>query len=1243
MKRSSRFLLGIGSLLLLALSLTSGCAQDLPDINRTQPRALKKTVFRTKNDDGSLREWYFRQTVIEVPYGSGATFVGEQGKTEKIVWEVTEKYLFAHRSREYVKGTDSSAQRPDTGDTPGSAIAAYRVEAHFDIQRAYNPATGEQTNVITENYTDRPWNERKYMRVDFSKNLISDFNFVGSQVSQQPVNFYVPETEVNNKDRAKIGDDYIDLVNKLFIQPEINALYSRYYGRPIPSCWLYTDITKDCLGQTIKIRSSFKLAEDTGYITKQYDNNRMSKFGYFRQTNYAYDRGNGTIEDNTSRVIQRWNIWENERECVQPQLSLSHAKCKVKQIPYYINEQFPEELKEATSKVLDQWNVNFAAVVKSRSGKDQKKVFVFCPNNPVKSGDPEICGKPGLNPQIGDLRYNFVYWVPGPHRSSPLGYGPSAADPVTGEVFNANAFIYGAALDRYSTYATDLVRLVNGDVEGQQLANGQKLLKYFDNMNKLKLTEHAHTHEQLKTGKLTKDLSHLKVIGARLKEKIRDGRASYDWVSSNLKLLSNHPNNAALLSGEPFRAFGLNLLSPSGQVNEKILDQFGPHRMASREFFELASERLKRLSGNNIFMADFVDDGILARALKMKGQFQDANGKIDYKKVLAELRKEIYLGVTLHEFGHNIGLRHNFAASSDALNYHDKYWELRAKTVPNGAAGPLPFYKYSDDQKKLLDNAIKQGMHEYQYSSIMDYGAGFASDLQGLGKYDRAAVLYGYGDLLEVFKQGQTALNSSTVKTEVKSGKWHYTQLPRIVGGQKPITEQIKAFRESARSIVPMKDVASNTKLIEVPYKFCSDEYHHGASNCNRFDQGADPYERVKDITQRYWSYYIFNAFKRGRVEFGMNTRSYLSRIYSRYFLPLTHQYKHFVNDGLIVRSEEKCGDGGAWYTDDRCGQSGFVASVAALNFFSRVIQTPDVGCYEKKEVENRTTFTHVSDGQCERVDGKIKKGFMEIDLGTGRPMLSAFDKASHGYEFYWKPTNYGAWWDKYLAVMALGDPYTRFLGVDQSGNTRSYLINFTNLFGRYVGNIVGGFLAGRADTYGPVADYGGSLLYRQEIGVATQGFNPSPRYNFTTFVDPEEQYTAKLLVGFLASVYFSDATDDQDLNEAMKISVRGLSESPDVPDSIKNDPNRYIEVVDPGSNRVYYASVTTTTRPTFTTGPNAFATGYEILKGIRDKYFQKDGKTLKSGASPEAAHSAFHYVRVLMGWLRAGEYNRPR
>ena len=42
-------------------------------------------------------------------------------------------------------------------------------------------------------------------------------------------------------------------------------------------------------------------------------------------------------------------------------------------------------------------------------------------------------------------------------------------------------------------------------------------------------------------------------------------------------------------------------------------------------------------------------------------------------------------------------------------------------------------------------------VREYQYSSIMDYGGRWWSDLQGLGKYDRAAILYGYANKVEVW------------------------------------------------------------------------------------------------------------------------------------------------------------------------------------------------------------------------------------------------------------------------------------------------------------------------------------------------------------------------------------------------------------------------------------------------------------------------------------------------------------
>lgn len=1243
MKRAMHKALFLLTTLLLLLGLTVGCAQDLPDIDRTQPRAVKKSLFRTRDADGSLREWFFRQTVIEVPYGTGATFVGEQGITEKIVWEITENMLYAFRTREYVQNTDKNGHRKGTGEFRGSAIAAFRIEKHFDIQRGYNPATGEQTNVIVENTLDRPWNERKHMRVDFSKNLIADFRFIASKAKTQAVGYYIPENDKNNKDRAKLGDQYIDVVHKIFMEPEVDDFLSKRLGRPIPSCWLYSSISKDCQGQTIKIRSSFMLAPKSKYLTKEYGQGRMAKFGYFRGVVYKYDRNYGILEKTTRRQIQRWNLWKDESSCVQKGQRLSHAKCTMKPIAYHVNHGFPTDLTKAAGEVFHQWNKIFREVVKTRSGRDQGDVFVFCPNNPVQKGDHALCGKEGTNPQIGDLRYNFLYWIPRPHRSSPLGYGPSAADPLTGEIVNANAFIYGAALDTYSAYATNLVRLLNGDLKPDELAQGQKLLTYIKNVSTLQKNSALHWHkDHLHTKLNPKLVQGFQRRAKLLQERVKSGAANFDYVAANLKKLSDHPNNSAVLgSDDIFKSFNLQFFSPSGQVTQQTTQLFGPQRLANASFFDWTQKRLERLSKRNVMMADFLDDGILARAQKMKERFRGADGKVDYIKVHAQIRKDVFLAVALHEVGHNLGLRHNFAASADALNYHDHYWKLRADTIPDGSKAPLPMYRYTQKSAQKLQNAIQKGLHEFQYSSIMDYGAGFASDLHGLGKYDRAAILYGYGDIVEVFKKNSTVLTASNAKKELAQDQWHYTQLPRVIAGSdKPFTQQIQSLKTSARRLVTLNELKKDSSLIQVPYRFCSDEYHFGAADCARFDQGADYYERVKDLSQRYFSYYVINAFKRGRLEFGTNVKSYLGRISGRYFEPIAHQYKHFVNDALVSGKFGKCGGTNNWYTDPRCGENAFVASITALNFFARVIQTPDIGCYKKQTDKlDRTRYKHVSSEPCKPQD----KG-VTIPLGVGRQMLSSFDKDTHGYEFYWKPNNYGAWWDKYLAVKALGNPYTRFLGVDRAGNTRSFLINFSNLFGRYVNNIVGGFLAERSEMYSPLMTLGGKVQYRDPIKIGgPQIINPLPAYQFTTPIDPDEQYTAKLMIGFLAAVYFSNDTDNQSLNESMKISVRGLSESPDVPDSIRKDPARYVEVVDPGSNRIYYATKVENQNLTFNAGPKQFSIGFEILKDIKNRYFESDGITLKFGVSKADATRAFHYIKVMMGWLRVGEYNRPR
>ena len=71
------------------------------------------------------------------------------------------------------------------------------VTSHFDVKRDYNPGTGEQTNVIVENTTDRPWNERQFMRaiessawaeaVDDGLNVFDMSNLWGARLSERVI------------------------------------------------------------------------------------------------------------------------------------------------------------------------------------------------------------------------------------------------------------------------------------------------------------------------------------------------------------------------------------------------------------------------------------------------------------------------------------------------------------------------------------------------------------------------------------------------------------------------------------------------------------------------------------------------------------------------------------------------------------------------------------------------------------------------------------------------------------------------------------------------------------------------------------------------------------------------------------------------------------------------------------------------------------------------------------------------
>jgi hypothetical protein len=71
-------------LLVLSLAMVTGCAEQVSDIDRTQPNAIKKSDLSP--DD----EWYYQRTVVDVPASSTFTFVGatDYSGMTRIKWDI---------------------------------------------------------------------------------------------------------------------------------------------------------------------------------------------------------------------------------------------------------------------------------------------------------------------------------------------------------------------------------------------------------------------------------------------------------------------------------------------------------------------------------------------------------------------------------------------------------------------------------------------------------------------------------------------------------------------------------------------------------------------------------------------------------------------------------------------------------------------------------------------------------------------------------------------------------------------------------------------------------------------------------------------------------------------------------------------------------------------------------------------------------------------------------------------------
>ncbi len=1329
-----------------AVAIAAGC-QPIGDIDRTQPDKVKKDIF--KGTDGKPKEFYFRQTVIDVPATNGITFIGEQGDTERVTFEVTEDFLYAYRSYGWLQnvpggavGDDETAEdagqgdgyvRPGTGPAQGAPLAAYRIVGHFDVKRQYNPSTGEQSNVIVEDFADRPWYDREYMRVDWGTNFIADFRFGSATALQTAASRDIVEADDNPenvKERPVITSKYIDIVNEYNVEPEA-VDYSAYGYGMIPVCYFSTEIYKDCLGGTVKMRASFREVTPSDYVPQDYDDVRFEKFGFFRTERYRYDDQYGVNEPAQIRLANRWNLWKDAQSCFDATADQPYSACSPSQlrtVVYYLNEDFPRDIPEMTAMALgnaDSWNTLLREAVKASTGWSDAdlgdhRMFTLCANNPVKDGDAAECGEVGTNPQIGDLRFSMYYYIPNWQDSPPLGYGPSAADPLTGEIIAGNAFYYGAAGATIAARTLDIMKLEMNILQPEEISDGlpvrQAIARSRANVDARNLRNRGDNIGE-KARAMARNLK-VDQHADRLRRQIEAGTAFHDKREGRAVALKNSGVDQIALTDEIKEVFGAQLLS-EGVIPEEADSVIAARLFDDDMLFTRATERRNRMlnaRGNTCILSaeDVFDDGLLGLLRTVRNKFYKVSSELNDKGeeffVLKDgnTEQQVYnfmlaqtMGDTqLHEIGHTVGLRHNFSGSTDALNFGPNYWAARGNVRRANEQRPIPEWEIgaSGPERDALNLALEDGLRDNQDSSIMDYASTYGTSTD-LGSYDLAAIKYAYGDVVEVFDN--TAITPERAQL-LKQGEVHYSWYPEVVSDAADydgrIADLYKRKNVNFRKVKNLDDVVVGD-AIEVPYSFCSDEYRDASATCAIWDQGADNFERTDYAAKHYRNYRLFNAFKRERLTFGIDVFSYLSRVYTTDFTYMLNQYKNWVNDELIIRDGRPCRVMSANHTivnesDDRfaansCGLAGFLGTVDTVNLMAEVMESPDVGCYARLKtgcyetvvgngsssrppenaditlidadpaacdalvvnqpadaqadrrialkITSKSAFTHVPDStSCDAtIDGEFTRddataytppavvdalgnvvadAFLVKELAPDLDVRAAntlYDRNKYGYYFYNKPTVIGSWWEKWLAVKAIGDSNTDFIGVDASSDTRSFLISLNTLFGNDLNNLIGSSITDNVNRYGPIVQADGSLLVAPLLDTSTGGaFNRDAIDGAA--VNPDQQYTFRLLAMFNAA-YNGQATDDFEFGEALNVGAAHNITDINVDPIIRGNPDLYTEVRDPVTGIIYFSF-----KQARAGADDLYSVGYDYINEIKAKYYvggaAGDGQDLLGG-----------------------------
>lgn len=1141
-----------------ALAIFAGCAEERPPIDRVQPNGIPKALFEG--------EWYYGRTVVDVPAANGFTHVGDTdyGGLARITWDLQEDFLYARRTTELIKGADDKV---DGQPYDGEVIAAFRVQKHFDIIAAYNPTTGEKLNIREENSSDRPWYERAYVRVDWSQNLVHNYQLSFERQSVESVPYYVqeidPRTGERHPDAPHFAEDgsYFDVTTKLFARA--GTFYYPGFGE-IPVCWLLSEPFSECGAGEFTIRHSFlKLDPERQYEPLVYKGKSTEVFGYFTTDRQVYDGREGIREQNKERYLNRHNLWKKWFD--EKGNPLPYTERELRPIVYHVNTEFPDWLKPVAHDVARQWNEAFTDTVKALGHEPKGDVFIVCPNNPVAEGDPAECGAAGTSPRLGDIRYSFMAYVPKYMTYGLLGLGPSNSDPETGEIISGMGYVYHH--NNVAAYQTqEMIELLNGERDAADFIDGVDLTDWREKVNQGPEAL-SHTFGLEEADYMVERIAHSAAVQYWDAERLPPTQADFQaqlekgfwkWAQpfvedlyrrgihngerhspeGRLQQLAGTYIEELLVDDELLMGMGHD---PALPVGDDVLGQVSVARGGLAKLVKHRARLREMLAErHNKYLPEMADDALMGIARELKGK----KGPEVYETV----RTAIYTAVLAHEVGHSLGLMHNFGGSDDAINYHDEYWHIR----DDGDVRPRLVDPITDDE-------INQKIYNYAYSSVMDYAGRYTIDGKGIGKYDRAAILFGYAGKVEVFEDngdvphghlqawydndGDILLFDTGAPTTV-----HYTSFYNRMGEKLYSADNRKLVDVSTLSADFSRAEVDGETYSRVPYIYCSHNRANLSDRCLTRDFGADSAERMKNILDELNTWYVTRNFPRGVA--GVDQWGYVPRWYGRIYDRLKQWHNLY---GLIADLL------GRFYTPAQLqafltdAESGYgIKTWAVQNAFNYLVQTllmPNVGEYGGP-------YRDV-DGTAKMLQGVVGAN-TRLDVSQARYFSTSWGDGDRecGYMWWECLHHIGFYLDKIMAIEALSDSSTNFVARATPEDLRQWEISYYSTFGEQIARINEAMLSQEWSRVGPYYE-DGKLKFPNYAGRLDEAHNAP--------VDPYATFTVQLYWQVLGQARFID-NFDQSFRDESRVFVIGSGSAPDI------DPERLVTFTDPQSGITYGA-----------------------------------------------------------------------